>query len=322
MARRTKEQLRAEAERIKAEEVGGRNELAELTEAVLGEIVQRGWVADTEFQPGETPTEQEMLRWQAIRVLDRFGEITQKSGPGGVAGWEATGTKKAVRAGRSNKQYGDWSPWIVLTMRLQTRAFAHVGEGRGPFEFETDAEGRIIFMPKYLKAVFKKAWAISEQGKANISEASINRMVVQPALLSKEADLNPPVVPKAIRRPVNTQGVAVGELFGKALAPGTEITWRIRVPRSHFTEAILNELLEIAQWVGFSPAGNGAGGGGAGIFEWVGVHMEPAKAFVTMGDVQPGAGNNGAGGYDDDPTLADDDTEDFEDVDEQERVFA
>jgi hypothetical protein len=95
------------------------------------------------------------------------------------------------------------------------------------------------------------------------TEASIDRIAISYLGCELEG-----ATIEVVRRPINRRGEAVGECLHEALPAGSLIHWRIAFPMPPYTEESISRLLQHAEDVGFSPAGNGKGGGGAGIFRW------------------------------------------------------
>jgi hypothetical protein len=194
---------------------------------------------------------------KAIRLLDRQKKITARKGLNQEEGWESLLGRGGAR------RYSGLSDPIIARMIFTTPPLGEV-YGETQFTFRRDAEGKILFTPAQFRAMLHKAYRVSGLASDEaMTEAAINRIYVEFLGVAQNGKIH-----SEIRRPVNEQRKAVGELHHEALPAGSTAEWKLAFPTSHFNEVSITALLQSAQHVGFSPAGSGKMGGHRGLFSW------------------------------------------------------
>jgi len=257
-----------------------KSDKAEEIEAAAGlvaqEIMSRGWASQKELAEWSgqlAPPMGVMVLHQALARCKREGITTEKMGPEPERelGFEVI---LGASRGAETKRYGPLGPSIPLNMVLQTPCLGQISLDGVKFSLPRDAEGKVIFVPGQCRAMLGKAFLQSGLTHEIIS-AAFDRLNIK--FLGVEWNDKPI---EAIRRPVNTKKGAVGELRHEALPPGSVIKWVVRFPSSHFTEDQIQQLLETARTVGFSPSGCGKGGN-HGVFS-----LRPNEAVVQESTAQ------------------------------------
>jgi len=240
-------------------------------------VLREGWVSQEELRQYGASLEGSDLvgAWSAIMALDKDGFLTHKPGPDGEPGWAVVMAAQRSRG----PNYSGFSAERPVVMRLRTAALGPLSDDNLTFHFERDDEGQIMLNAAQFKAMLKKAHMMAallpgydDQGNAVAdppSRDSVRRWRVRfEGVELPEAAAGAPL-PVRIRRPINAQGKPVGELRHQALPPGSRLSWTVSWPTSHWSDENAALLLEAAEQVGFSPAGNGQFGGVRGVFMWV-----------------------------------------------------
>lgn len=230
--------------------------------ATLGEfIAAQGWVDQQGLLTfaQEHDWELEQLH-KAIRLLDRQRLITARTGPAGAAGWESL-----VGSTRSRSTYGAMSRPVQITMIVRSPVLGEVSLDGLKFSLLRDGDGTILFKPAQFRAMLVKAYRqCGFSADPGFTESSVGRIAI--AYLGCEIPERGTI--EALRRPINIHHQAVGECRHEALPPKTRIRWRLAYPDPPWSTESISRLLDAAQHVGFSPAGNGRNGGAAGLFHW------------------------------------------------------
>lgn len=233
--------------------------------AVLNKAIdESGWVSNADLikLAEEQGIDIELVH-QAVRLLDRRKRITGKRNPEGVQGWESL-----LGPNVNAKRYGGLSAPVRLRMVFITAPLGQISKDQATFRFLRDDQGQIQFTPAQCRAMLVKAYRLSGiAADETMSEAAIARVQVTFNGV-KEAG----IIDGVVRRPINKQKMAVGELLHEGLAPGSWAEWTFAFPVTHFSPDTVDRLLATAQSVGFSPAGSGRAGGNHGLFRWEAVN--------------------------------------------------
>jgi hypothetical protein len=229
---------------------------------ILAQFIEsRGWISDDDVMAHA----QKDLGWTLLEafetktLLARRHVITQRRGPDSTTlGWEC------MKSGAPQQVvYDNWRT-ITVRMRFLTEPLGKRSSDGKNFTHVRDEHNNIIFSPAGFRAMLEKAYdqtpLVSDEG---IFKTSLGRIGVKCLGVQSKGDMR--IVP---RRPINLKKEAVGEMLHEGLPPGTTADWELRLPGSVFTDARLALLLDAAPSIGFSEAGNGKNGGGAGLFEW------------------------------------------------------
>jgi hypothetical protein len=221
-------------------------------------VYEMGWTSDDVLRDWAVAQGYSLTEAHAaISKLDRSKVITQKRDQQNVLGWEFLKSSAPPRV-----EYRDWKT-IRLRMRFLTAPLGQISLDNLNFDFERDEENRPVFTAGQFRAMLFKSYNQSPLVEdAGIFRSALDRWSVRCTAVQGTE------VIERIRRPINTEGKAVGELRHKALKPGATIEWEATIPTSIWTPDRLAHLLKAAESVGFSPAGNGSAGGLRGLFTW------------------------------------------------------
>ena len=191
---------------------------------------------------------------QALRFLVRQDYVTVKEGPDGQKGYEVL--PPTSQKGRQGARYGQWSPITVVTATFITHCLAPMTRPGDDthFFFPRIPDGRIIIPRANIIAMLKRAWLLLDK-EDGVAQAALKRWDVYPVLFPQDA-----AAETVVRRVVRPDGRTTEPLYHEAIGPGTRFSLRFRYPQSHFSKALVLELLDVAaRSVGLSPAGGANG---------------------------------------------------------------
>lgn len=281
-------------------------------------------------QENEEEAEETAIRRMIVK-LDRDGKITRANTDSGFQ-ITATGTSaldglRAKMEARYIAPYTDWGQveavyhFISPTLGPLTdpggvgiSRFPRIGEvveyvsktatrkvGRGTktepvTERVVKSPGQPVMYGGWILTALQKA-ADKTEATVTIDRAGIRR-VLPDAAWSRVSikrimlPLDQQIV-KAVRRPTNIRGQAIGEIVHEALPSGTTITIRGSFPLSHFSEQYIVAVLSTLEDVGISAAGTGKGGiWGVGYFS--SVKINGREVWPHAQDVSNSIQSNGA----------------------------
>jgi hypothetical protein len=224
-------------------------------------IESRGWISNDDVKAYA----QQELGWtlleshETVTFLDRRRVITERRGPDGIVlGWEC------IQSGAPKRIVYDQWRTISLRMRFLTPPLGKISLDGHNFKHVRDKHGNVVFSPASFRAMLEKAYDQTPLGAdEGIYKTALGRINVRFRGVQPNGELV-----QVVRRPVNPEGKPVGELHHEGLPAGTTADWELHLPGSVFTDQRLALLLDAAPSIGFSEAGNGKYGGGAGLFEW------------------------------------------------------
>lgn len=244
---------------------------AELTHAVIGVVSENGELQTDEIvrlvQEDEPEAGDQAIR-RAITRLDRSGMLTRSNSD---APWQVTASGRNTMDAINSKRiaafiapYGRFTS-VHAEYLLISPSLGAITEaaGKGKSHFERLDDGRIVLLGGCIRAAMQKALQrmdtiVSQDlngAPKKIPDAAWERVTVYHTYLPADTRLV-----ERIRRPVNKQGMAIGEIVHEALPTGAVLRVEAEFPLSHFPEPILKRLFRLTGAVGISPAGSGKGG--------------------------------------------------------------
>lgn len=216
---------------------------------------------------------------KSLSLLSRNKHITQKPGADPAEmGWETL-----HEAGKTLTKFGRPSAPMTLRMLLKTASHGPISLDGHWFNLERDEQGLGMCRPAGFRAMIRKAHeklglGVEHEAEKAITLSAIYRVSVRFLGVSLNGHEEPVV---SITRPV-ARGKAVGELRHESFPPGSTIDWILRWPMPPYTTDAIAALLDECQYVGFSAAGNGRGGGVSGVFQWVPFNELTYKAIPIL----------------------------------------
>jgi hypothetical protein len=248
-----------------------KNQMIEL--AIIQAVADNGQMSDAEIDSYLRESNEE-LEPKAIAnmivKLDRDGKLTRQNTE---APWQLTANGRGSLDGLRSKMearyvapYTDWGQ-VEAVFTFLTPTLGCITEpgnvGISKFPRLNGKDGPVMLLGGYILSAFRKA---AEKGDSTVTvgkdgvrrtlpDVAWSRVRVSPITLPANQ-----VIERAVRRPTNIRGQAIGEIVHECLPAGTTITIRASFPLSHFSEMYLVNLMHQVADTGISSAGTGKGG--------------------------------------------------------------
>jgi hypothetical protein len=248
-----------------------KNQMIEL--AIIQAVADNGQMTGDEIDSYLRESNEE-LESKAIAnmvvKLDRDGKLTRQNTE---APWQLTANGRGSLDGLRSKMearyvapYTDWGQ-VEIVFTFLTPTLGCITEpgnvGISKFPRLNGKDGPVMLLGGYILSAMRKA---AEKGDSTVTVGKDGVRRTLPDVAWSRVRVSPIVMPtdqtidRAVRRPTNIRGQAIGEIVHESLPAGTTITIRAAFPLSHFSELYLVGLMHQLADTGISSAGTGKGG--------------------------------------------------------------